>query len=167
MSPPAAHYSQNPAASRPRSRSPGGDQAVKRTRRDELPGFVTLGPLGASPETPIKLFELHLRTAIPHFVLALPYKVQMDDSYALSVRVQVASTTMARSLVEAWAGHSVVGYRVIKMFAVAAAAGRALAENEFKSVQSGSHDRDLRAQGSGPRNSMGSYNGHRSSSSYG
>ncbi|KAJ7510784.1 hypothetical protein B0H11DRAFT_2269324 [Mycena galericulata] len=119
--PSPAHYSQPP--SRPRSRSPVQLQSVKRPRTDFINGFISFGPLGRSAETPVKLFELHLRTAIPQFRLE-KYTVEVDRAYTDHLRVTLPSTDVARALMTAWARNNVAGYSKIKMFEMVSISGR-------------------------------------------
>ncbi|KAJ7907887.1 hypothetical protein B0H13DRAFT_1879224 [Mycena leptocephala] len=100
----------------------------KRARTAIMPlpkGFITFGPIAESAETNLRLFELHLRTAIPRFTLQGPYDVRRDPIYSWHSlrRVTVTDESAARALVEAWMQHSVEGYANIKMVQMADATG--------------------------------------------
>ncbi|KAJ6558936.1 hypothetical protein B0H10DRAFT_2240672 [Mycena sp. CBHHK59/15] len=126
---PVPRYRQNQQLSRPRSHSPQRDHIAKRLRLDEPNAFIAFGPLADSAETPQKLFELHLCTAIPQFRLEAPYAVELDPGFAAHVRVTVKSVPVARALMDAWATQKVAGYAKIKMVAMASASGQEPARN--------------------------------------
>ncbi|KAJ7933703.1 hypothetical protein B0H13DRAFT_1855947 [Mycena leptocephala] len=121
---PPAHTTQRRTQSHGRSLSPPPDSKRARTAITPLPkGFITFGPVAESAETNLRLFELHLRTAIPRFTLQGPYDVRRDPIYSHSLRVTVTDEPAARALVEAWTQHSVEGYANIKMVQMADATG--------------------------------------------
>ncbi|KAJ7913793.1 hypothetical protein B0H13DRAFT_2325927 [Mycena leptocephala] len=121
---PPAHTTQRRTQSHGRSLSPPPDSKRARTAITPLPkGFITFGPVAESSETNLRLFELHLRTAIPRFTLQGPYDVRRDPIYSHSLRVTVTDESAARALVEAWMQHSVEGYANIKMVQMADATG--------------------------------------------
>ncbi|KAJ6468806.1 hypothetical protein C8R45DRAFT_1167470 [Mycena sanguinolenta] len=121
---PVPRYRQNQQLSRPRSHSPQWDHIAKRLRVEEPNAFIAFGPLADSVETPQKLFELHLRTAIPQFRLEAPYVVELDPGFAAHVRITVKSAPVARALMDAWATQNVAGYAKIKMVAMMSASGQ-------------------------------------------
>ncbi|KAJ6505016.1 hypothetical protein C8R45DRAFT_1180965 [Mycena sanguinolenta] len=121
---PVPRYRQNQQLSRPRSHSPQRDHIAKRLRVEEPNAFIAFGPLADSVETPQKLFELHLRTAIPQFRLEAPYVVELDPGFAAHVRITVKSAPVARALMDAWATQNVAGYAKIKMVAMTSASGQ-------------------------------------------
>ncbi|KAJ6452793.1 hypothetical protein C8R45DRAFT_1193496 [Mycena sanguinolenta] len=121
---PVPRYCQNQQLSRPRSHSPQRDHIAKRLGVEEPNAFIAFGPLADSVETPQKLFELHLRTAIPQFRLEAPYVVELDPGFAAHVRITVKSAPVARALMDPWATQNVAGYAKIKMVAMTSASGQ-------------------------------------------
>ncbi|KAJ7147870.1 hypothetical protein C8R43DRAFT_952890 [Mycena crocata] len=101
---------------RSRSYSPMGQLNMKRPRTEPEPVFISFGPVIESAEPPVKYFELHLRTAIPSFVLAAPYQVQRDPVYPGHLRVKLASESVAKSFIDASGRQTVAGYSKIKIY---------------------------------------------------
>ncbi|KAJ7853111.1 hypothetical protein B0H13DRAFT_1904300 [Mycena leptocephala] len=130
---PPPHHSQSRVVSREsvshaHSQSPHREQPAKRQRRDEDNGYISLGPVGESAETPTRLFELHLRTTTPNFHLEVPYAMELDPTYRDHLRVTVKSEAVARSLTDAWVRNTVAGYAKIKMVRMRSAGGNQSAE---------------------------------------
>ncbi|KAJ7923977.1 hypothetical protein B0H13DRAFT_2315986 [Mycena leptocephala] len=118
-------HAQHPAH---HSISPPPHHSQSRWNRDEDNGYISLGPVGESAETPTRLFELHLRTAIPNFHLEVPYAVELDPTYRDHLRVTVKSEAVARSLTDAWVRNTMAGYAKIKMVQMRSAGGNQSAE---------------------------------------
>ncbi|KAJ6568758.1 hypothetical protein B0H19DRAFT_1373257 [Mycena capillaripes] len=143
---PPLQYPQTRVNPRPRSFSPPMHPAEKRQRANEPNGYIALGPVGDSAETLTRFFELHLRTAIPRFILEAPYQVQADPAFRAHLRVAVTSRAVARSLVEAWAKNTVAGYVNIKMVQMDDATGNQAIRNDNNSSMRGDvpRNRDVR-----------------------
>ncbi|KAJ7937559.1 hypothetical protein B0H13DRAFT_1852529 [Mycena leptocephala] len=109
----------------------------KRPRLDDPNGFIAFGPLNESAETPQKQFELHLRTAIPHFRLEAPYTVRPGSDYEDHLRVTVKSTSVARALIDAWANQTVAGYTKVRMVEMTAGCGKEGVAKYFRAVPNG------------------------------
>ncbi|KAJ7902972.1 hypothetical protein B0H13DRAFT_2026023, partial [Mycena leptocephala] len=61
-----------------RSLSPPPESKRARTAATLPKGFVSFGPVPESAETDVRLFELHMRTTLPRFILQGSYDVRRD-----------------------------------------------------------------------------------------
>ncbi|KAJ7738955.1 hypothetical protein B0H16DRAFT_1759318 [Mycena metata] len=113
---------------RGRAPSPQEEHRAKRARTTEEKAFISFGPLPESAETDIKHFELHLRTAIPRFILQALYEVHRDPAYTAHLPITVVSREVAQDLINQWGRHSVRGYETIKMTEMLADKGGQLAQ---------------------------------------
>ncbi|KAJ7166944.1 hypothetical protein C8R46DRAFT_1272047, partial [Mycena filopes] len=152
-----------PKMARGRDRSPEDIQQAKRARTDGR-AFISFGPLAESAETPIKLFELHLRTAITHFRLAAPYQVNQDPAYPHHLRISVVSNAVAGDLIAAWNRQTVAGYSKIKMVEMRDSTGRESALIPGAGARADSSSSISHSRSAGPSSS---YSGSRNSSQHG
>lgn len=90
----------------------------------------------------MRLFELHMRTALPRFILQGSYDVRRDPIYSHNLRVTVTEDSTARALVEAWAQHSVEGYANIKMVQMVDATGNISVNVHHNSAPNRGSDRN-------------------------
>ncbi|KAJ7862832.1 hypothetical protein B0H13DRAFT_2071208, partial [Mycena leptocephala] len=75
---PPAHRTQLRTQSHGRSLSPPPESKRARIAATLPKGFVSFGAVPDSAETDVRLFELHMRTALPRFILQGSYDVCRD-----------------------------------------------------------------------------------------